>query len=218
MPAQGDKRDRAFILRQVTRDLYSGAVSWSGLFGPRYTDLPMMGFHGILVYGVNFAMSKAGLNANLNNFASACTVTFSAFIMSRFGGHQAVGNTVAGLWVLSPGAYLVKAISTSNADNSFSYGFCPALLTDCAWLGPQKMSWHSSGPLNTPSMKKIQWAIPWYSFRDTYSVHLQFSACHPRKTNFLLIRGHMYVFMTPRFPPAGNNAQEAGTLSSSGFL
>ena len=43
-------------------------------------------------------------------------VTFSAGIISRFTGRQALGNTVAGLYVLLPGAYLVTQVYSDRID------------------------------------------------------------------------------------------------------
>ena len=73
-----------------------------------------MALHGCLAYGVNYALALAGTDGNLNNFASATVVALSAGIVSRFTGRQAVGNTVAGLYVLAPGAYLVKSLYSTN--------------------------------------------------------------------------------------------------------
>ena len=92
------------------------AVSWSGIFMPNYNDLPLMGLHGVLAYGVNWGLSRTHQNANFNNFISSLCVTLSAGIISRFSGRQAVGNTVAGLYVLLPGAYLVDALYSSGSD------------------------------------------------------------------------------------------------------
>jgi hypothetical protein len=41
---------------------------------------------------------------------AAMCVTFSAGLVSRFTGRQALGNTVSGLYVLLPGAYLVDQV------------------------------------------------------------------------------------------------------------
>jgi hypothetical protein len=67
-------------------------LSWSGLFTPGYRDLPLMTFHGILAYGINFALGKAGVEANVNNFSSSLIVSLSAGIWSRFTGRQAVSD------------------------------------------------------------------------------------------------------------------------------
>ena len=95
------------------------AASWSILFTPKYKNVFAMAFHGTLAFVVNFALSRAGAQADLNNFVSAAVVTFSAGIFSRFTGHQAVGNSVAGLYCLLPGAYLVRSITSASVDESF---------------------------------------------------------------------------------------------------
>jgi uncharacterized membrane protein YjjB (DUF3815 family) len=95
------------------------AISWSGLFMPEYRDIPVMGMHGVLAYAVSYGIAKANLDDNLNNFLAALSVTLSAGIISRFTGRQAVGNTVAGLYVLLPGAYMVTGIFGSDSTELF---------------------------------------------------------------------------------------------------
>ena len=96
------------------------ALSWSGLFNPSTTrDLFLMGYHGILAFVFNFGLSKAGVTAEANNFLSALAVSASAGILSRFTGRQAIGNTVAGLYVLLPGAYLVTSLYSTTINGSF---------------------------------------------------------------------------------------------------
>lgn len=95
------------------------AASWSILFTPKYKSILLMAFHGTLAFGVNFAMTKSGAQGDVNSFVSAATITFSAGMISRFTGRQAVGNSIAGLYVLLPGAYLVKSIGTASVDESF---------------------------------------------------------------------------------------------------
>lgn len=98
------------------------SLSWSGLFTPRKRDLVPMMLHGCLAYGVNYGLSRTSAGTNVNNFVSACAITTSAGITSRFTGRQAVGNTVAGLYVLLPGAYLVNSIFYATAlDNVFFF-------------------------------------------------------------------------------------------------
>jgi uncharacterized membrane protein YjjB (DUF3815 family) len=112
------------------------AVSWSGLFTPNYTDLPLMAFHGILAYIVNWSIARAEVNEQLNNFVSSMCVTLSAGIISRFTGRQAVGNTVAGLYVLLPGAYLVTTLYTSETDGFYMDLILNAVLIGIgAWTG-----------------------------------------------------------------------------------
>lgn len=73
-----------------------------------------MALHGCLAYGVNYGLSQAGADENVNNFVSACLITLSSGVVSRFTGRQAVGNTVAGLYVLLPGAYLVTSLFSAQ--------------------------------------------------------------------------------------------------------
>jgi len=95
------------------------AFSWSGLFTPNYSDLPLMALHGTGGYAMNFLLNKAGVNDNINNFVSAMSISFSSGIVSRFTGRQAIACTVAGLYVLLPGAYLVTSLYSPNVDNKF---------------------------------------------------------------------------------------------------
>jgi uncharacterized membrane protein YjjB (DUF3815 family) len=112
------------------------AVSWSGLFMPNYTDLPLMAFHGVLAYVVNWSMARRSWNDQLNNFVSSMCETLSAGIISRFTGRQAVGNTVAGLFVLVPGAYLVATLYGSEADGFYTDIILNAILIGIgAWTG-----------------------------------------------------------------------------------
>lgn len=95
------------------------ALSWSALLFPRYRDLPVMAFHGCLAYAVKYYLSRAGMNDMFNNFAAAASVTFSASFLSRFVGGQAIVNTVAGLYVLVPGAYLVNSFQSTEVNIQF---------------------------------------------------------------------------------------------------
>lgn len=96
------------------------ALSWSGLFHPNHADLPVMALHGILAYGMNYCLSMWRVDDNLNNFLSSLLVSFTAGMASRFSGKQAVANTVAALYALVPGAYLVSVLlTTGSLDNSF---------------------------------------------------------------------------------------------------
>lgn len=97
----------------------AAAVSWSGLFTPRHSQLAWMAFHGCLAYAVNYALTQSGADNDVNNFVSAAVVTFSAGLVSRFSGRQAVSNAVAGLYCLLPGAYLVRSISSAGVSDNF---------------------------------------------------------------------------------------------------
>jgi uncharacterized membrane protein YjjP (DUF1212 family) len=97
------------------------ALSWSGLFTPSPSDLIPMALHGTLAFAVNYSLTNVGVDEELNTFVSASVVSLSAGIVSRFTGRQAVGNTVAGMYVLVPGAYLVTSMyPTSNSDGGSS--------------------------------------------------------------------------------------------------
>jgi len=85
------------------------SLGWSGLFNPMYKDLLLMTMHGVLAYVASWAMEQSSNEfESFNLFVSAALVTLSAGLVSRFTGRQSLGNTVAGLYVLVPGAYLVK--------------------------------------------------------------------------------------------------------------
>ena len=94
-------------------------LSWSISFTPSYGDLPVMVFHGVLAYGANYGLDHAGWSSNMNNFTSALCVSLSAGLFSRFTGKSAVGSTVSGLYVLLPGAYLVRSLFSPNLDGAF---------------------------------------------------------------------------------------------------
>lgn len=112
------------------------SVSWSGLFSPYYSDLPLMGMHGVIGYCVYFGMAKAQTDEYLSNFTAAFAVTLSAGIVSRFTGRQALGNTLAGLYVLLPGAYLVKALFTSENEEFVGPMIINAMVIGLgAWTG-----------------------------------------------------------------------------------
>ena len=96
----------------------AAALSWSGLFNPEYFDLPLMAFHGILAFLITWACNRGKVNPQIALFVAAFGVTFSSGLVSRFTGRQAMGNTIAGLFVLVPGAYLVNALF---ADLSFNF-------------------------------------------------------------------------------------------------
>jgi uncharacterized membrane protein YjjP (DUF1212 family) len=112
------------------------ALSWSGLFMPNYRDLPLMTFHGVLAYVFNWGLAYNGVNEQLNNFVSSVCVTLSAGIISRFTGRQAVGNTIAGLYALLPGAYAVATMYSSEADAFYTGVLINAILIGLgAWTG-----------------------------------------------------------------------------------
>jgi uncharacterized membrane protein YjjP (DUF1212 family) len=97
-------------------------LGWSGLFNPSHADLPLMAFHGMLAMVLYWA--------GFNTFTSAMCVTFSAGLISRFTGREALGNTFAGLYALTPGTYMVRALmATSKA------GFIENVLVTAVVIG-----------------------------------------------------------------------------------
>ena len=105
------------------------AISWSGLFNPHYIDLPLMAAHGVLGYLVSWQFAAHDAN-NMNNFLAAMVVTLSAGIVSRFTGRQALGFTVAGLYVLLPGAYLVSTVYSERIE-----GFLTSIIVRAVIIG-----------------------------------------------------------------------------------
>ncbi|KAL7535850.1 hypothetical protein ACHAXR_006768 [Thalassiosira sp. AJA248-18] len=93
------------------------SLAWSGLFHPHYSDLPLMMSHGILSFTLYWAISTYAGNSALATFLAALATTASAGITSRFTGRQALGDTVTGLYVLLPGAYLVRGLFEAAEDN-----------------------------------------------------------------------------------------------------
>jgi uncharacterized membrane protein YjjB (DUF3815 family) len=62
------------------------ALAWSVSFTPQYRELPLMCFHGVIAYAVNYAMSLLDVSIDLNNFVSALVVSTLAGVVSRFSG------------------------------------------------------------------------------------------------------------------------------------
>jgi uncharacterized membrane protein YjjB (DUF3815 family) len=106
------------------------ALSWSGLFNPGYEDLPWMAFHGILAFFVIWACGLGRMHKNFGLFLAALCVTFSSGLVSRFTGRQAMGNTVAGLYVLVPGAFLVESLF-----KELSFDFMGPVILNAAIIG-----------------------------------------------------------------------------------
>ena len=98
------------------------SIGWSGLFRPSYVDLPLMMFHGMLAFTLNMF--------GVPSFAAAMCVTFSAGMLSRFTGREALGNTVAGLYALVPGAYMVRGMLASTTS-----GFLESVVSESAAIG-----------------------------------------------------------------------------------
>jgi uncharacterized membrane protein YjjB (DUF3815 family) len=93
---------------------------WAYSFMPRNSDIFTMALHGILSFSVYYGIERVTNEATLATFVAALCVTFSAGIVSRFTGRQALGDTVTGLYALVPGAYLAKGLFNAAASNSMS--------------------------------------------------------------------------------------------------
>lgn len=119
-----------FIMVPIT------AFAWSGMFNPNYQDLPLMAYHGCLAYSISWACASTDMNSDFSLFLAAMSVTLSAGLISRFTGRQAMGNTVAGLYVLLPGAYLVNSFFESmNLEFLGTVFFSAAIIGTGAWTG-----------------------------------------------------------------------------------
>lgn len=95
-----------------------------------------MAFHGCLAYVVGWALQKTSVNSDLALFVAAMSVTLSSGLVSRWTGRQAIGNTVAGLYVLVPGAYMVSQLFTSGSLNFLGYIVIrSAIIGLGAWAG-----------------------------------------------------------------------------------
>lgn len=108
----------------------AAALSWSGLFNPDYDDLPWMTFHGVLAYAIIWACSRGTIPESVSLFLAALSVTFSSGLVSRFTGRQALGSTVAGLYVLVPGAFLVESLFTE-----LTFNFMGPVILNAAIIG-----------------------------------------------------------------------------------
>lgn len=118
-----------FLLVPVT------SLAWSVLFRPCYSDLPLMAYHGILSYVVHWAIGSYTGNSALATFVAALATTTSAGITSRFTGRQALGDTVTGLYVLLPGAYLVKGLFAAAEDNVIDSGLLSNIVVIAVTIG-----------------------------------------------------------------------------------
>ena len=112
------------------------AICWSGLFNPSYYDLPVMAFHGITGYVISWQFNFAAPSSSLNNFMAALCITFCAGIVSRFTGRQALGNTVAGLYVLVPGVYMLTTVYSDKIEGFLTSIILRAVIIGIgAWTG-----------------------------------------------------------------------------------
>jgi uncharacterized membrane protein YjjB (DUF3815 family) len=95
-----------------------------------------MGFHGTLAVTVSYWMDYATDNDDFSNFIAAITLMLSAGIVSRFTGRTAVGNSVAGLFALVPGVYLVHHSFSSSHEYFFASILQSSLILGLgAWTG-----------------------------------------------------------------------------------
>ena len=68
-----------------------------------------MTLHGVMSFAISWGLDQATNIGTFKSFFAASIVTFSAGMYSRFSGKHSVANTMAGLYVLVPGAYAVKS-------------------------------------------------------------------------------------------------------------
>jgi uncharacterized membrane protein YjjP (DUF1212 family) len=108
----------------------AAAVSWSGMCNPEYEDLRWMAFHGVLAFVATWVCEQAQLNSEISLFLAAFVLSLSSGLVSRFTGRQAIGNTIAGLFVLVPGAYLVSALFSN-----LTFDFIGPVIVNAAIIG-----------------------------------------------------------------------------------
>ena len=118
-----------FLLVPIT------SLAWSVLFTPRYADLPLMMLHGILAYVIYWAISTYTGSGAVATFISAMAVTASAGIFSRFTGRQALGDTVTGLYVLMPGAYLARGLFAAAEQNVIDASLLSNIVVSAVSIG-----------------------------------------------------------------------------------
>ena len=82
-------------------------------------------------------MNLAGGSPDATNFIAAASVTFSSGLCSRFIGRNALANSIAGIYVLLPGAYLVNEIYNTDQAEGFleSIIFRSIIIGIGAWTG-----------------------------------------------------------------------------------
>lgn len=111
------------------------SLAWSVLFRPQYSDLPLMASHGILAYVIYWALATYVGNSNVATFIAALATTASAGITSRFTGRQALGDTITGLYVLLPGAYLVNGLFDAAEDNVIDSALLSSIIVIAVTVG-----------------------------------------------------------------------------------
>ena len=97
-------------------------VGWSGLFWPRFADLPMMMFHGMMACTLHMC--------GVPSFASSMCISLLAGIISRFTGRGALGNTLAGLYVFVPGVFMVRGMFSAT-----TMSFLEAVVSEAVVIG-----------------------------------------------------------------------------------
>jgi uncharacterized membrane protein YjjP (DUF1212 family) len=96
-----------------------GAVSWSIVFTPGYNHLIPMTIHGCMAYILSFSLLQFAVSKEFAYFVSAAAVSMGSGVVSRFTGRQAVGNTMAGVYCLVPGAYLVSTLYNGSWETTW---------------------------------------------------------------------------------------------------
>lgn len=94
-----------------------------------------MTLHGVLSYVIYWAVSTASGNGALATFVGVMSVTASAGIVSRFSGRQALGDTVTGLYVLLPGAYLAKGLFKAAEKNVIDSALLSSIVVMAVTIG-----------------------------------------------------------------------------------
>ncbi|CAB9514481.1 pheromone-regulated membrane protein [Seminavis robusta] len=89
-------------------------------------------FTTLISFSLRCGLSKGGASSELNSFVSAAAVAFSAGILSRFTGRQAVGNTSSGMYVLVPGADMVSSMFVTG---SFTSAFFTSIISQAIAIG-----------------------------------------------------------------------------------
>lgn len=72
--------------------------------------MPVMALHGIIAFGVSWAVEYFSDSGYVGRFVAALTTSTVAGLVSRFTGRQALGDTFTGLYALVPGIYITENI------------------------------------------------------------------------------------------------------------
>lgn len=99
-------------------------------------DVPLMAAHGMLGYLLSQQFVTSSTTSNASIFVASTIVTFSSGVISRFTGRQALGNTIAGIYVLLPGAYMVSTVYGNTVGNFISTVILRSIIIGIgAWTG-----------------------------------------------------------------------------------